>query len=56
MMKIQLLRVTLKRLDLLLTVSLSRRIFFSKTCRNPYISYSLAFSINLTISVFMLVG
>lgn len=57
MMKIHLLHVTLKHLDLLLTLFSFKENFFLKTlCRNPYISYSLALSINLTISVFMLFG
>lgn len=57
MMKIHLLHVTLKHLDLLLTLFCFKENILLKTlCKNPYISYSLALSINLTISVFMLFG
>lgn len=57
MMKIHLLHVTLKHLDLLLTLFCFKENILPKTlCENPSISYSLALPINLTISVFMLFG
>ena len=56
-MKIHLLHVTLKHLDLLLPIFSSKENILPETlCKNPYISYSLAFSINLIISVFRLFG
>lgn len=57
MMEIHLLRVTLTHLDLLLTtLSLKVNILPKTLCKDPSISYSLAFSVNLTVSVFMLLG
>lgn len=57
MMKIHVLHVILKCLDLLCTIfSFKENILLMIVCKNPYISCGLAFSMNLTVFMFMIFG